>query len=138
MGIARILALGVAGVAAVAGAALFYHWQKVSEAARGHQILAELTPETLIVSCGQPESDEITYLPARGDGNDYRMPMSREIKYKTRSGWTKLSFGRGDDKLWHLRFFASPSAGVEAGAENAYIAIPFLPCLRKLEKSFPR
>lgn len=124
MGIARILGLGIVGVATVSGVVAFYHWGKVTEAAQGRQVLSELTPETLIASCGQPMSDEITYLPARMDGHDYRVPVSRDVKYKTQGAWAKLSFGLNDDKLWHLKFFASPSVGVEAGADNAYIAIP--------------
>jgi hypothetical protein len=136
MGMIRILGLGIAATAVFGALVAVHQWQAKLETTEGRRVLRELTPGMLISACGPPESDETAYVNAFMNNGVTRIAVSREIKYETEHGWAKLSFRNVPDKSWRLIFFASPEVGVDAAAENAYIALPYLPCLARTVRPF--
>jgi hypothetical protein len=122
----RIVGMGALAVSALIVLALFSHWREVTSQREGLKVLRELTPEKLIVSCGEPDSDKI-------DSDFMGNPVNRVLQYRVGGGPVELDFAHGNDKSWHLVFFNSWAVGTRPQAANGYDAIPMLPCLRNQE-----
>jgi hypothetical protein len=143
----RIVALGLLGAAAALVAVITMNWRDEAQKKEGLRILREMTPESLIASCGQPSSDIDPFAPHAKElieattksGERYAGPyttFTRSIEYRGAKFpyWVKLEFTRDiDDRRqptpWRLTHFASPSVGVSPSDDNAYIAIPEFRCM---------
>jgi hypothetical protein len=130
----KIVAAGLAAVVAVGGAYGFLRWREIREARQGLQIMRELTPDQLIERCGTPEADETTYVHVLIQSGVQKLPTGRVLTYRRDGLSTRLSFVPGADHQWHLQFFDSPVLGVKADAENAYMAVAQLPCMKRADR----
>ena len=120
----RIVVLGFLGITAVLIAVSIYVWRDKTREKEGLRVLREMTPESLIAKCGEPNSNT-------GIHDHHGESYSRTIQYKGTNFpyWVRLEFIRDTDSRWHLTHFASPSVGVSPANDNAYIAIPVFPCM---------
>jgi hypothetical protein len=128
-----ILAFGLAGVLLICGVYGYLRWREIRAAREGLQLMRQLTVDQLIVRCGMPQADEFSYSTGIVDGEFRSVPTGRTIMYRYGSDWNRLTFAPQRDGQWHLRFYASPIIGVPADAENAYLAVADMPCMRPHE-----
>jgi len=145
----RIFGLGLLGTGVVVSLTVLHLWRVSVVKAERLRALRELTPERLIANCGKPLSDSESFWlsksdarPSKNDATSFRLnvqnppdknavPLIREIEYPSR---VKLEFLRKLDNQgqpigWSLIHFSSPEVGRDPSEDDAYIAVPYLPCM---------
>ena len=124
-----IVVTGFVVVVVIGGVYGFLRWREITENREALQTMRDLSVEQLIERCGAPASDEYKYELGYVDGQFRNVPTLRILKYRGGGDWIRLRFKQRGDHQWHLSFFDSPAVGVQADAENAYIAVPQFPCI---------